>query len=71
MNKVTLTDVKIDRVLDLKYQLDRAGLTQPNDFTWQFTPRDEDWMNGVLSPSSVTFEFSDARHASFYRLKWT
>lgn len=61
----------VQQALALKEQLTAHGLRNDVDYTWAYTPQQEDWMNGVLEPATVEFRFVDPQLATFFRLKWT
>ena len=55
----------------LKDQLLADGLVWRDDFTWKYNPANTnyDYENNI--PASVEFTFTDAKLATYYRLKWT
>jgi hypothetical protein len=68
--KVTVTIPSVQEALALKEQVQSHGLHNDVDYTWAYTPRREDWMNGVLESATVEFRFVDPHLATFFRLKW-
>ena len=61
----------VQQALAFKEQVQAHGLHNEVDYTWAYTPRREDWMNGILEPATVEFRFVDPQLATFFRLKWT
>lgn len=71
MHKVVLLDLAPDDGVRLKNQLIADGLTINQDFTWSYNRSTYNFGGyEVVQPRSVTFEFLDAAHATFYQLKW-
>jgi hypothetical protein len=56
--------------LELNLQVLSHGLLNDVEYTWAYTPRREDWMNGVQTPGTVEFDFVDAQWVTFFGLKW-
>jgi len=65
-----LTVSNIQQALAFKEQLLEHGLHHDVDYTWAYTPKQEDWMHGVLKSATVEFNFKDPQLATFFRLKW-
>jgi hypothetical protein len=67
---VKLTVDNVQQALAFKEQVQAHGLLNETDYTWAYTPRREDWMNGILEPATVEFRFVDPHLATFFRLRW-
>jgi hypothetical protein len=70
MNRVQLPGEQVLDALDLKSQLEAAGLRINHDFEWAWHPGRWDNMTGN-TPGFVEFWFRDPALATFYQLKWT
>lgn len=72
MHKIVLLHSTPDDGVRLKNQLIASGLIINQDFTWSYNRSTYNFGGQeVVTPRSVTFEFLDAAHATFYQLKWT
>jgi hypothetical protein len=67
---VLITVPNVQEAVELKEQVQAHGLLNETDYTWAYTPRREDWMNGILQPATVEFRFVNPHLATFFRLKW-
>lgn len=72
MHKIELPHLTPDDGIRLKNQLVAAGLEQGKDFVWAYLQAtyNNDGYDAV-TPRRVTFEFVEAKLATFYQLKWT
>lgn len=71
MHKIVLLCLTPDDGIKLKNQLIAAGLKINQDFNWSYNRSSYNFGGAeVVAPRSVTFEFLDAAHATFYQLKW-
>ncbi len=72
MHKIELPHLTPDDGIRLKNQLVAAGLEQGKDFVWAYLQAiyNNDGYDGY-TPRRVTFEFVEAKLATFYQLKWT
>jgi hypothetical protein len=68
--KVLVPVSNVQTALELNIQVLSHGLLNDVDYTWAYTPRHEDWMNGVLEMATVEFRFVDPQLATFFRIKW-
>lgn len=71
MHEVKILHVSATAAVDYKNQLVADGLTMNRDFVWYYRkPRWDEFTGMGVEPSTVTFEFVDAKLATFYQLKW-
>lgn len=69
---VTISNINATNAVELKQILTNDhGMVDGQDFTWAYTPRREDWMNGILEPATVEFKFVDQSTATFFQLKYS
>ena len=68
--KLLVNVTNAPEALELNLQVLSHGLLNDVDYTWTYTPKREDWMNGVQTPGTVEFDFADAQWATFFGLKW-
>jgi len=71
MHRINLSHITPDEAIKLKNQLISAGLKQGEDFVWAYIQAtyNNDGYDAV-TPRTVTFDFADAKIATFYQLKW-
>ena len=71
MTPVHVLHVNAVRALELRDQLQAAGLIQDQDFEWAYHQAEYDNFSGDAAvPRHVTFRFQDAKLATFYQLMW-
>lgn len=72
MNTVIVTNLKPNDAIELKYELENAGLIHKQDFSWTYQPvkYDDGWSAEPIYGSQVAFEFTNPTLASYYRIKW-
>ena len=71
MTPVVILHVNAVRALELRDQLLDAGLTQIQDFEWEYRQAEYDnFGHEAAVPRHVTFIFQDAKLATFYQLLW-
>mgnify|MGYP003348951582 CR=1 FL=1 len=59
------------RAMDLKRELDQAGLVVNQDYTWRYQkPVYDEFAWTDSEPSHATFTFQNPAMATFYQLKW-
>lgn len=71
MHPITIRNVTPLDAVDLKFQLQRAGLVMNDDFTWRYIPAQWDSFTGITGGRLVEFNFRDSALATFYQLKWS
>ena len=71
MHPILLYNVDVGTALDMKHELERAGLIMNQDFTWYYQQaRWDDFSHEPTLPKCVKFEFANEAMATFYKLKW-
>lgn len=72
MHRVVIEHIGPMEAVGLKNQLLEVGLIINQDFIWEYrhATYDNDGFTPV-TPKQVTFNFTDAPLATFYKLKWT
>ena len=69
---ILLYDVDVGTALDMKHELERAGLVMNQDFSWAFQQaRWDNFSHEPSQPRYVKFEFVNPAMATYYQLKWT
>jgi hypothetical protein len=72
MHRIILYDVDVGNALDMKHELEKAGLIMNQDFTWYYQQaRWDDFSHEPTQPQCVMFEFVQESMATFYKLKWS
>ena len=72
MTPVKILNVNAVRALELRDQLQDAGLVMNQDFEWEYRQAVYDnFSYDAVVPRHVTFRFRDAALATYYSLKWT
>lgn len=72
MHTIIIYDVNTGNAIDMKHQLEAAGLIMNHDFTWYYQQaRWDDFSHEASIPQCVKFEFANESMATFYKLKWT
>lgn len=66
---ITIQVRNTQEALDLKNQVQSAGLMINQDFTWRYEPSLYDGFTHA-EPPRVTFWFTDTRYETFFGLKW-
>lgn len=69
MHRVVFEHMNPMRGVELKNQLESAGLINHQDFEWEYRASKWDGFSAA-TPKKVIFEFRDAALATFYQLKW-
>lgn len=69
MYRVVFEHMNPMRGVELKNQLESAGLINHQDFEWEYHAPKWDGFSAVTT-KKVIFEFRDAALATFYQLKW-
>jgi hypothetical protein len=72
MHQIILYDVDVGNAIDMKHQLEAAGLIMNLDFTWYYQQaRWDDFSHEPALPKCVKFGFATEAMAVFYKLKWS
>jgi uncharacterized protein YccT (UPF0319 family) len=72
MTPVKILHVNAVRALELRDQLQDSGLTQNQDFEWEYRQAEYDNFGYEAAvPRHVTFRFRDPALATFWQLKWS
>lgn len=71
-NQVLLYDVDPGTAIDMKHELEQAGLIMNHDFTWHYQKEWwDDFAHEAVQRRHVKFEFANPAMATYYQLKWT
>jgi hypothetical protein len=71
MTPIVILHVNAVQALELRDQLQDAGLIQDQDFEWEYRQAEYDnFSYNAVVPRHVTFRFRDAALATYYSLKW-
>ena len=71
MHQIILYNVDAGNAIDMKHQLEAAGLIMNQDFTCYYQQaRWDDFSHEPSLPKLVKFEFANEALATFYKLKW-
>lgn len=71
MTPIVILHVNAVQALELRDQLQDAGLIQDQDFEWEYRQAEYDnFSYDAVVPRHVTFRFRDAALATYYSLKW-
>jgi len=71
IHQIILYDVDAGTAIDMKHELEKAGLIMNHDFTWYYQQARWDGFSHEPSlPRLVKFEFAKESLATFYKLKW-
>lgn len=72
MHTVVIYGVDTGDALDMKHQLEAAGLIMNQDFTWYYQQaRWDDFSHEPTLPKCVKFEFVNPALATYYKLKFS
>jgi len=71
MHQILLYDIDANTAIDMKHELEKAGLIINQDFTWHYQhARWDNFSHEPSLPRLVKFEFVNESLATFYKLKW-
>ena len=70
MNTIRINVPSSPQAFAYKEQLLADGLVWSQDFTWRYNPSDSNWDYDMNTPAWVEFTFTDAKLATYYKLKW-
>lgn len=71
MTSIEILHIGVLSALEMKQQLQTAGLVMDQDFEWSYYQAEYDNFSAcAVTPKRVVFSFQDSKLATYYQLKW-